>query len=125
LGFFFGNSSHGWNTLITTQVWKDQTNPDADPSQGRRYNSTFQFAKNAILNPPSEPSALVLYSLANSLNCNILLSRPSEELAKAYALSLFEYSERTVFITVAEGLPEAHILVINGMYHAGAPLTTV
>jgi hypothetical protein len=67
----------------------------------------------------------VLYALANSRNSNILLSLPSEELAKADALSLFDHSERTVFITVAEGLPEAHILVINGMYHAGAPPTTV
>jgi hypothetical protein len=115
------NLFQGWDTLITTQVCKDPTNSDADPVQGLRLNSTLQFTTHAILNPKSVPSALVLYSLANSLNCNIVLSLPTEELAKAYAATLFRSVEKNVLITVAEDLPEAHILVMDGKYHAGVP----
>ena len=121
LGLPLCNSSQGWDSLITTQIWKDPTCNDADPSQGRRFTSTSQFITQAILNPTAEPSALVLYSLANSLNCNIMLSLPSEELAESYALSLFDCIGCTVLITVAEGLPDAHILVRDDKYHSGSP----
>ena len=122
LGLPLRNSAQGWNALITTQVWKDPTYIDVDPSQGLRFNSTSQFITQAILNPTAEPSALVLYALANSLNCNIMLSLPTKELAKAFALSLFDCVDRTVLITVADGLPDAHILLANNNYHAGTPL---
>jgi hypothetical protein len=121
LGLPLCNSSQGWDSLITTQVWKDPTHIDANPLQGLRFNSTSQFITHAILNSTAEPSALVLYSLANSLNCNIMLSLPSKELAKAYALSLFDYVDCTVLITVADGLPDAHILFRGDKYHAGSP----
>jgi hypothetical protein len=50
-----------------------------------------------------------------------MISLPSKELAKAYALSLFDYVDCTVLITVADGLPEAHILLRDNKYHAGTP----
>jgi len=121
LGLPLCNSSPGWDSLIATQVWKDPTHIDANPLHGLRFNSTSQFITHAILNSTAEPSALVLYSLANSLNCNIMLSLPSKELAKAYALSLFDYVDCTVLITVADGLPDAHILFRGDKYHAGSP----
>ena len=122
LGLPLRNSAQGWNALITTQVWKDPTYIDVDPSQGLRFLSTSQFITQAILNPTAEPSVLVLYALANSLNCNILLSLPTKELAKAFALSLFVCVDRTVLITVSDGLPDAHILLANNNYHAGTPI---
>jgi len=122
LGLPLRNSAQGWNALITTQVWKDPTYIDVDPSQGLRFLSTSQFITQAILNPTAEPSVLVLYALANSLNCNIMLSLPTKELAEAFALSLFVCVDRTVLITVSDGLPDAHILLANNNYHAGTPL---
>ena len=121
LGLPLGHSHHGWNSLITTQVWKDPTYVNTDPAQGLRFNSTSQFITQAILNTTAEPSALVLYALANSLNCNIMLSLPTKELAKAYALLIFNNVDCTVFITVADSLPDAHILLRNDKYHSGTP----